>query len=173
MKSSPDFDLDKTVPSDYTINDFEKCLRRDGLMITTDAHPNNSKTLAMKWTVLILLFTISFKFLILTQIDTNLEENRIWVFIIGDISFIFRGIRQFFLIFISSFIFCSCYLIYSFSFTRNLSWLELFLFLGGKNGLTPRQMGILDVEIVKEIIARYKAFRIFAVILFLISRSGT
>jgi len=44
-----------------------------------------------------------------------------------------------------------------------MPWMQIFYFLEGKNGLTPHRMGITEVELVKEMIARYKALIIVAI----------
>src|SRR5579859_5089341 len=48
------------------------------------------------------------------------------------------------------------YVIYSFDFVKHMPWMKLFHFLEGTHGITPREMGIMDVELVKEMLARYK-----------------
>src|ERR1700728_8151 len=46
------------------------------------------------------------------------------------------------------------YLIYIFCFKRYFEWMEVFHFLEGK--YSPLEMGITDIEMVKELIARTK-----------------
>jgi hypothetical protein len=100
---------------------------------------------------------MALKFLYLTQIDITVKENRKWIIILGDFSIIISGLREFFLIGGSVIALGVSYVVYKFSFTREMPWMDLFHFLEGKHGLTPRQMGIRDLELVKELIVRYKS----------------
>ena len=138
----------------------------------TTTHPANKsndwKAFSFKWFLILFLITSAFKFLYLTRVDTFLEENRIWIFILGDISFLVKGIREFFLIICTLFALCAAYIVYTFGFTQKLPWLELFHFLEGKHSITPRQMGITEIDLVKEILARYKALCKFSQIVILI-----
>jgi hypothetical protein len=46
-----------------------------------------------------------------------------------------------------------------------MPWLKLFRFLEGEQGLTPSQMGITEMELVKEMLARYKLLTIISKIM--------
>jgi hypothetical protein len=163
MNSSDNFDLDRPIPDTFVIDNAEDTLLQSGLIIITPQRPNNAKYLVVKWLFLLSLLTTTFKFLILTQIDTSLDQNRKWIFILGDVSFIISEMRNFYLVSASLAAMVPAFLVYEFCFTRYIPCLELFHFLDGTNReLTPRRMGITDMDMVKEMIARYKILMKFS-----------
>ncbi len=156
MNSSSKIHLDKPIPDQFAIWDVDKTLALGTLFIITPQRLNNKRILAIKCFILILMITFCFKTLLLSLIDPTLEENRHLIFILGDPTLFLSGLREFTLIALFLTFSSLAYINYSFNFTEHMPWLEIFRFLEGKTCYTPRQMGITEVELVKEIIARYK-----------------
>jgi hypothetical protein len=170
MRVSSEMTIDRPIPSEFAIQDITQMLARVGILIDTQENvheynvENRMRINWMKWKIILLkcffiisLIIFGIKFLILTQIDTRLESNRKWIFYLGDISILVSGMREFILFGICSISIASIYKFYKFSFTKKtqLPWLKLFQFLDGNHAITPRQMGLTDVEIVKAILKRY------------------
>ena len=158
LKWSSVLHVDQPIPSDYAIPNVEETLVKSGLIIISPNRPHNLKWISYKLFLILLLWSLVIKHLCLINVDVKLEENRKLISILGDISFfISSGGREFFLTAGCMIAITSSNVIYNFSFEKNLHWMKLFHFLEGKrNKITPRDMGITDVEYVKEMIARYK-----------------
>src|SRR5581483_11274944 len=152
LKYSNIFDVEKAIPPEYTIPSLERMLKRSGLLIRTFDKQDNWKEFLFKWFIILLLFSNAITWGFATQIDIRQKENRHWIFILGDASFILMGIREVFLISAILMSIGTIYLIYIFCFKRYFEWMEVFHFLEGKYSLL--EMGITDIEMVKELIAR-------------------
>src|SRR5581483_9531215 len=98
INQSVEFDLDKVIPSEHTIWNFERILAFNGLITTPSDRIQSKKTFAIKCLILLLLASMALKLLYHTQIDITVKENRKWVIFLGDISIIISGLREYFLI---------------------------------------------------------------------------
>jgi len=156
FKWSNRFEIENSIPAEDAICDVDEFLWSSLLMIITINKPNNKNVVFLKWFIIAALIGMTIKFVCLILIDTTLEENRDWIFILGDISFLVAGHRIIVLTAACFMTLIAVYIVYSFSFTEKMPWLKLFRFLEGKYALTPIQMGITDVQFVIEIIARHK-----------------
>jgi hypothetical protein len=96
------------------------------------------------------------KYLILIRIDITTQENVKWIYILGDVTIVISGIREFYLICAIIALTAVTYVIFAFRMDKNLYWIKLFHFLEGNKNLTLREIGIPDIEVTKEFIARYK-----------------
>src|SRR5580700_8201583 len=97
INQSDEFDLDKVIPPEHTIWNFERMLAFNGIITTPSDGIQSKKTLAIKCLFPLLLASVALKFAFLTQIDITIKENRKWIFILGDLSIITSGLREFFL----------------------------------------------------------------------------
>jgi hypothetical protein len=154
LKYSSIFDVEKAIPPEYAIPSLERMLKRSGLLIRTSDKQDSWKEFLFKWFLILLLFSHAITLAFASQIDVRQEENRHWIFILGDITFIMMGIREVYLISVIMMSIGAIYLIYIFCFKRYFEWMEVFHFLEGK--YSPLEMGITDIEMVKELIARTK-----------------
>src|ERR1700733_11522363 len=94
MNKTNKIDLDKPIPQEFAIWNIEKTMMLGSLFIITDENSKDKRFLTIKLFILIFMVTFSIKEFYLSLIDITLEENRHWIFILGDLTFILTGMRE-------------------------------------------------------------------------------
>jgi hypothetical protein len=93
------FDINEPIPLQYAIPNVRKTFQKGGLIIRDLNQSNNNwKTFSMKWSVISILIIMTIKSLVLVRIDTTIEQNQMWIYILGDLTIIISDMRDFFLI---------------------------------------------------------------------------
>src|ERR1700722_1571084 len=114
INQSDEFDLDKVIPSEHAIWNFERMLAYNGLITTPSDRIQSKKLLVIKCLIQLFSISLALKSLYFNQIDITVKENRKWNIIFGDLSITISGLREFLLVGGSVVMFVASYVVYKF-----------------------------------------------------------